>query len=122
MINSPLVKTAVFGNDPNVGRILMAVGDYAGNNGISIRPQDTSISICGYVVYRNGSFDLNAEKEDLVSRALKETMLKTAELGYPAHDRCVHIGIRVGAGPGYSEVIGSDLSYEYVRENADYRT
>ncbi|HOV63895.1 MAG TPA: bifunctional ornithine acetyltransferase/N-acetylglutamate synthase, partial [Spirochaetia bacterium] len=33
VVNSPLVKTAVFGNDPNVGRIISALGDYAGNSG-----------------------------------------------------------------------------------------
>jgi glutamate N-acetyltransferase/amino-acid N-acetyltransferase len=122
VINSPLVKTAVYGNDPNVGRILMALGDYAGNHDVPISPEKTTVTICGHPVYHHGAFDLSPEKESAVSMALQSAMLQTAELGYPSHDKSVTIDIDVGIGSGQSEVLGSDLSYEYVRENADYRT
>jgi glutamate N-acetyltransferase/amino-acid N-acetyltransferase len=122
VINSPLVKTAVFGNDPNVGRILMAVGDCTGRRGIPISPGKTEISIGNQVVFKAGRFLLDQKKEETVTDYLKQCSLKPEGKRFPEHERTVDIRIDLASGTGQATVLGSDLSYEYIRENADYRT
>ena len=122
IINSPLVKTAAFGNDPNVGRIIMAAGDFLGTSKIKVDPGDITISIGGEVVFENGSFALDAEKEKRIFNHMKEAELDPDKNRYPAHDRRIEIELDLGAGKESAAVLGSDLSYGYVRENADYRT
>jgi len=41
---------------------------------------------------------------------------------YPPHERCVEIGLDLGAGTASATVLGGDLTHEYVSENADYRS
>ncbi|MBN1649126.1 MAG: bifunctional ornithine acetyltransferase/N-acetylglutamate synthase [Spirochaetales bacterium] len=120
IINSPLVKTAVFGNDPNVGRVIMAIGDWAGNGGIDVDPLNVIVSLGGKTVFRKGVFDLGQKKEKELSAYLKACMLDTERKGYPEHDRTVELSVDLGLGKARAESIGSDLSYEYVRENAEY--
>jgi len=122
IINSPLVKTAVFGNDPNVGRILMAVGDSTGSAGIPVSPESVSVSIGGQAVFEAGEFKLDQEKEEIVAQYLKNRSLKPEGKRFPEHDRTVDIRIDMDLGRQQATVLGSDLSYEYIRENADYRT
>ncbi|MBN2051058.1 MAG: bifunctional ornithine acetyltransferase/N-acetylglutamate synthase, partial [Spirochaetales bacterium] len=122
VVNSPLVKTAVFGNDPNLGRIIMAVGSYAGNTGLALCPGDVSVSLGGVRVFHGGCFHLDKEREAELSAYLKNAALPEVSPGYPVHDRLVEIHIDLSSGKGTAEVLGSDLSYQYVRENADYRT
>lgn len=121
IINSPLVKTAVFGNDPNVGRIIMALGDFAGNNGFPFHSEVTKISIGEIPVFRDGVFLLNDEKEAMLNSYFQRCALGEAK-NYPPHERTVDITVDLNCGTGGGMVFGSDLSYEYVRENADYRT
>jgi len=100
--NSPLVKTAVFGNDPNWGRICCAAG-YAG---VAFDVNAFSLKLQGKTVMRNGlpaRFDRDALKE-----ALKK--------------KDVRIQIRVGSGKGRAEVWTCDLTYDYIKINADYTT
>lgn len=120
--NSPLVKTAVFGNDPNVGRVLSALGDYFGNHAIAVEPAELSFSIGGVEVYGRGSFSLGPEAEERLSAYMKSCQYTSGAEGYPAHERLVEVDIAVGRGEGAVTVIGSDLSYGYVKENADYRS
>ncbi len=122
VINSPLVKTAVFGNDPNVGRIIMAVGDFLGTSPTAIDPGMVTISIGGYPVFEKGSFLLNPEKERLMFNHMKQAQLDTDNCTYPAHAHRVEIALDLGTGNETAAVLGSDLSYGYVRENADYRS
>ncbi len=122
VINSLLVKTAIFGNDPNVGRIIMALGDFAGSGDPSFDLQTVEIDLGGYPVFRNGAFRLDEEKERVLSDYLKDCALDYETTGYPQHDRKVEITVRLGRGAGEAEVLGSDLSYGYVGVNADYRT
>ncbi|MDC7241961.1 MAG: bifunctional ornithine acetyltransferase/N-acetylglutamate synthase [Spirochaetales bacterium] len=122
LINSPLSKTAVFGNDPNVGRFVQAVGDYAGNHGLLLDEEKVSFTLGEETIFNRGRFELDSAKETRLSSYLKERALPTPSPGYPVHEMCVEIGIELGLGSGEAEVLGSDLSYEYVRENADYRT
>lgn len=125
--NSPLVKTAVYGNDPNVGRILSAVGDYLGNKNLQLDGKRLSIFIGGEMVFSQGVFHLDKEKEEILSGYLKERSQNPRVTGYPQHDRCVHIKIDLGeseqpAVSGGVHVYASDLGHEYVHENADYRS
>ena len=122
VINSPLVKTAVFGNDPNVGRIIMAAGDFLGTSGAKVDPGEVRISIGGHTLFEKGSFLLNPEKEELIYNHMKEAELDPENCRYPAHRHRVEIELDLGAGDKTAAVLGSDLSYGYVRENADYRT
>lgn len=99
---SLLVKTAVFGRDPNWGRILAA----AGRSGIAFAPDSCSLNLCGTWVLREGApvpFDAAA-----VSRAMAAKEWSCT--------------LRVGTGPGVATVWFSDLSNDYVRLNSEYST
>ncbi len=122
IVNSPLVKTAVFGNDPNVGRILAAIGDFLGNNYEELDLKKVSLKLGDTTVFSNGQFRLDFQTESKLSDYLKEAQFDPKSKGFPAHDRVVGIHAELGRGKAEAELTGSDLSYEYVRENADYRT
>ncbi len=125
VVNSPLVKTAVFGNDPNIGRILGAVGSaldhHDGNHTVSA--DNLSIAIAGTVVYRDKAFVIDATTETELSTAMKAAAMDPVLRGMPQIHGTVPVLLDFG-GPYTEEIriLGSDLSYEYVRENADYRT
>ncbi|MBN2657199.1 MAG: bifunctional ornithine acetyltransferase/N-acetylglutamate synthase [Spirochaetales bacterium] len=121
LINSPLTKAAVFGNDPNVGRFIQAMGDYYGNRDIVVDPESVTLELGGETIYRNGFFTLDEEKEVKLSNYMKDCSFINSE-GFPPHGRSVDLNITLKRGTGRSTVLGSDLTYEYVRENADYRT
>jgi glutamate N-acetyltransferase / amino-acid N-acetyltransferase len=101
--NSPLVKTAVHGGDPNWGRLVAA----AGRAGVPFELSRASVKIGGIVLFDNGQpYDRNAAR--------------AAE-----HLRGTEIDIEVDLGTGGSEhatIWTCDLSAEYVKINADYRT
>lgn len=120
--NSPLVKTAVYGNDPNVGRILSAVGDCAGNLGVDIRKEKLNIRIGEQTVFHDGVFDIDKEKELILSDYLSENSQNARIHGYPQNDHLVRIAIDLGEGSGCQRIYASDLGHEYVSENADYRS
>ncbi|MFP4151213.1 MAG: bifunctional ornithine acetyltransferase/N-acetylglutamate synthase [Alkalispirochaeta sp.] len=129
IVNSPLVKTAIYGNDPNVGRILAACGDalHHLDRDETIDPSTMSIAIFGEEVYRDGAFHLDGARERRLSEALIRASFDPAFSGCPQPSETVDIVIAFGdadrapAAPPV-RVLGSDLSYEYVRENADYRS
>ena len=120
--NSPLVKTAIYGNDPNVGRLLSAVGDYLGSAGVSADPRNVGIRVGGETVFADGAFRIDREKEVRLSDYLKSSAMNPRVTGYPQHQRCVEIAVDCGMGSADARVWGSDLSDQYVHENADYRT
>ena len=100
--NSNLVKTAVFGRDPNWGRILCAVG----YSGVEIDPNRVRVELCGAPIYGEGA-GIEFDK-----KALIEAM--------GAAD--IPIEIELGRGDSKAEIYTCDLSYEYVRINAEYTT
>lgn len=122
VVNSPLVKTAVFGNDPNVGRLISSLGDEYGNRGIFLDPQKVTVSLGQRVVFTDGAFALDGESERYLSRYLKSRQLNPTAARYPEHEKCVEIDISLGLGNGSATVVGADLTYDYVKENADYRS
>jgi glutamate N-acetyltransferase/amino-acid N-acetyltransferase len=101
--DSPLVKTAVTGCDPNWGRIVSAAG-YAG---IPFDPAEVDLSLNGTLLYKQGSpvpFDAPA-----VSAGMRDQFE-------------VQVGLSVGSGPGKCRFFTSDLTTEYIRINAEYHT
>jgi len=101
LVNSPLVKTMVFGADPNVGRILMAVGKCFD---CTVPPDRTDAAINGYPVVRAGE---RLDFDDAVVRAALATEVVTLE-------------VSVGAGDGSATAYGCDLTPGYIEENAAY--
>lgn len=101
--DSPLVKTAIAGADPNWGRIVSAVG-YAG---VDFDPLDVELTVNGYLLYRHGapvSFDAKT-----VSQAIRER-------------RDTSVVLKLTAGDASVRFWTTDLTAEYVRLNADYTT
>ena len=126
--NGPLVKTAVYGNDPNVGRIAGAVGDYLGSRPDlrHVGARDLTISLGDRQVFAGGVFTLGPALERDLSDYLASCTCDSSG-GFPPHDRVVRIGIRIAGGaperePRTVRALAADLGYEYVRENADYRS
>jgi len=100
---SSLVKTALFGQDPNWGRIIAAVG-YAG---IPFNPDKVQISLNGSVLFNNG---------EPANGALQSTLRKKMR------SKNISIIIDLKSGIHSGEVYTCDLSYDYVRINAEYTT
>ncbi len=100
--NSPLVKTAFFGCDPNVGRILMA----AGSSGAAVESDKLTLSIGGIRVAARG--------------ALITAALSAAQEKMRAREFAVTLDLRIGA--ARATILTCDLSYDYVRINAEYTT
>jgi glutamate N-acetyltransferase / amino-acid N-acetyltransferase len=132
VVNSPLLKAAVNGNDPNVGRLLCAVGKVAGAEGIPLDPARVVMRVGGEVVLQGGAMRLDPATEQRLVAHMKGAELyasaPTADhafkppVDYPPHERCVEIAIDLGMGGASATVLGADLSHEYVTENADYRS
>ena len=131
--NSPLLKAAVNGNDPNVGRLLCAVGKHAGAAGLPLDPTKVRMKVGGEVVLEAGAMRLDPEKERRLVLHMKGAELYASApapdgvtfkppVDYPAHERRVEIEIDLAVGPSSCAVLGADLSHEYVTENADYRS
>ena len=101
--NSPLVKTAIAGEDPNWGRIVMAVGK-AGEKADRDR---LSIAIGGIPITENGQL-MPGFDEAPVAKHMK--------------GREIDIGVDVGVGRGRATVWTCDLTHGYITINADYRS
>jgi glutamate N-acetyltransferase/amino-acid N-acetyltransferase len=123
IVNSPLFKCAVSGNDPNTGRLAAAIGSYMGKYMPDSDLSKISLSLGGRCIFSKGKFVLEG---DTVEKELSAHM-KNAEYGdstdFPPHQRFVEIGVDFGdVGTTSVSVLGSDLTGEYVVINADYRS
>jgi glutamate N-acetyltransferase/amino-acid N-acetyltransferase len=99
---SPLVKTAAFGRDPNWGRVLAAAGSAPFNGGFAqLDPNLLSVAFNGMTVFADGG-----------------PLGVTPDLAGPS----CKIELDVGIGGGRASYLASDLTYEYVRVNAEYTT
>lgn len=102
---SPLVKTAVHGADPNWGRLAMAVG----KSGAAVRPELLTVSVGKVCVFKAGlPTTLTAQDRSALAKAMAE--------------REVLFTIDLGLGDSHCEWLGCDLSREYIRINAEYTT
>lgn len=98
IINSPLVKTAIYKGDPNWGRIMMAIGK---TPGVAVKPERIKIR-WGGKSYSNDQL-----------KALSTYLQENEEL---------HLEVSMGTGKGESTVYGCDYTEEYVKINAYYTT
>lgn len=101
VVNSPLIKTMVHGADPNVGRILMAIGKCFD---CTIVPAKTAASVNGFEVVKHGA---RVAFDDALARAALST-------------GTIDIVIELGVGPASATAYGCDLSKGYIEENAAY--
>jgi len=99
---SPLCKTAWFGGDPNWGRIVCA----AGYCGVQLNPEDVDLDYNGVPIVRGG-LDAGTPESG------QEEAMKGPEL---------RIDLKVGTGQGKFTIWTCDLTYDYVKINADYHT
>ena len=101
--NSPLVKTAITGEDPNWGRIAMAIG----KSGASINVEKLSISIGHYFILKNGKLVENYNEKNVSEYMKNENIEITVNLSNGSKDFTTYT---------------MDLSKEYIDINSDYRS
>ena len=132
IVNGPLFKCAVAGNDPNVGRLIQAIGKHVGAHAPGTDLSKLSARMGGVEIFANGVFQLDPGKEATLVAHLKNAELYqsapakdgvfAAPIDYPPHERAVELEIDIGNGGASATVLGGDLTHEYVSENADYRS
>jgi len=102
--DSLLVKTAIFGEDPNWGRIASTVGA----SGVVCTEEDLTISFENVTVYKRGEILFDNEQEANAAKIMKRDEFS--------------INCDLGIGDGNFTAFGCDLGHDYVSINADYRT
>ncbi len=102
--HSPLVKTALFASDPNWGRILAVIGR-AGLDRLEINKVDVYVNDVAFVV--------NGERADTYTEESGQAVMAPEE---------IHLKICLGSGNARGLVWTTDLSYDYVKINAEYRS
>jgi glutamate N-acetyltransferase/amino-acid N-acetyltransferase len=133
VVNAPLFKCAVAGNDPNVGRLVQAVGKHVGSLARDTDLSQLRMTVGGVEIFSVGVFRLNPLKEsemvahlraaELYQSAPPKDGVFTPPVDFPPHELCVEINIDLRRPAGASAtVLGADLTHEYVSENADYRS
>lgn len=132
IVNGPLFKCAVAGNDPNVGRLIQAIGKYVGAHAAGTDLSNLSARMGGIEIFGRGVFQLNPDKENALVAHLRGAELYPSgtpkdgvfapPIDFPPHERCVELEIDIGNGAASATVLGGDLTHEYVSENADYRS
>jgi acetylglutamate kinase len=101
-----LVKAGIFGGDPSWGRILAALGARIGARDFALDPADVTLDIQGVRVYENGR-PVGFDKDDLSAR------MRQAEIA-------VRLDLKKGAHK--ARALGCDLTFDYVKINAEYYT
>jgi len=101
IVNSPLIKTMVHGSDPNVGRILMAVGKCVECH---VHPATIDAWINGHAVVKSG------ERADFVDATVRATL----------QEEIIELVVSLGVGEATATAFGCDLSTGYITENAAY--
>jgi acetylglutamate kinase len=99
-----LVKAGLFGGDPSWGRILAALGARIGARGLALDPAGVALDVQGIRVYERGAVTA-FDKDDLNGRMQK------AEIA---------VRLDLGLGKESARALGCDLSYDYVKINAEY--
>ncbi len=100
--NSNLVKTAIFGRDPNWGRILCA----AGYSGVDLDPNRVKVSMAGVPIFAHGGPVLFDHGKAIEALSAKDVLIE----------------VDLGEGTESAEAYTCDFSYEYVKINAEYTT
>lgn len=100
---SPLVKTAFYGADPNWGRIMAALG----RSGAAFDPSKVSISVNGLTLVKNGVRNTAVTEKEAVKK------MQSSE---------ITLAIDLREGQGAARILSGDLTPEYIRINASYRS
>lgn len=114
---SMLFKSAVFGHDPNWGRIAAA----AGRAGVLFDQEQLRIKLGDFVLMERGQ-PLDYDKAAASAYLKQQVNLSLLAGGGQSVDNPVIVEVSVGAGPGSGRAWGCDLSYDYVKINAEYTT
>jgi glutamate N-acetyltransferase/amino-acid N-acetyltransferase len=120
IVGSSLVKSAIFGRDPNWGRIAAA----AGRAGVPFDQANLRVQLGDILLMKDGqplSFDRQAASDYLTQTAADSTVERDGQV----LQRCdcpVAIAVDLGTGSGSGKAWGCDLSYDYVKINAEYTT
>ncbi len=101
--HSPLVKTAVFAGDPNWGRILMALG----RSGVELKVSEVCLFLDDYCLFEKGGVAKGYSEQRAAD------IMRSPEYS---------IRVLLGQGKASANIWTSDLSYEYVRINSEYRS
>jgi len=152
-----LLATAIAGNDPNVGRLLAAVGKHIGHlnansssqtrvlgggGGVwnNFNPERLRLVMGDREIFSGGRFRLDPDTEIYLQEYMERQMLysykETKEGGkeggreydfsprvtHPRHERCVDLEVHCGCGDEGAVILGGDLTYGYIQEDADYRS
>ena len=104
VVGSNLVKASIFGADPNWGRVLAAVGARVGTRKWPIDPTQASVSVQGTCVYGDG----------------EPTTVDAAALRAKMREPHVVVVVALTEGSDAATAYGCDMSYDYVKVNADY--
>ncbi|MCQ6281156.1 bifunctional ornithine acetyltransferase/N-acetylglutamate synthase [Bacillus sp. EB600] len=102
IISSNLVKTAIYGTDPNWGRIISAIG----YSGVPVEPNAIKVSIGSFLVFESG---------------LPCPIIESEVKEYLEHDT-IQILVELNQGNHSATAWGCDLTYDYIKINASYRT
>jgi len=102
--NSLLVKTALFGEDPNWGRIASTIGA----SGVDCDDETLTIHYDDLLIYSHAFRELDKVREEKAYAIMKQDTFK--------------VTCDLGLGDAHYTSYGCDLSYEYVKINAEYRT
>lgn len=108
---SSLTKSAIFGRDPNWGRIAGA----AGRAGVTFNQDDLQIKLGDFLMMDHG-------QPQAFDRSAANAYLQAKAAGAYLKDDTVLISVSVGSGSGSGVAWGCDLSYDYVKINAEYTT
>ncbi|MEP3247101.1 MAG: bifunctional glutamate N-acetyltransferase/amino-acid acetyltransferase ArgJ [Sneathiella sp.] len=101
--NSPLVKTAIAGEDANWGRVIMAIG----KSGEQADRDNIALKICGVQIARNGAADPDYREEQVAPHMKGKN---------------ITIDVDVAVGDGHAHAWTCDLTHGYIEINADYRS
>ncbi|MBL8993877.1 MAG: bifunctional ornithine acetyltransferase/N-acetylglutamate synthase, partial [Spirochaetia bacterium] len=101
--SSLLFKTAVFGGDPNYGRILVALG----NAGLGLRPEKTEVSFAKIPLFQK-----NKVQEKNIPKAA----------AYLKDNKHIEVNVDLGRGTHSASAWTCDISYDYVKINGEYTT
>ena len=136
IVNTPLIKKTITGNDTKVGRLIRTIGGHVGGQttipAAALDLSRLTARMGGIEIFADGAFRLDPQKEtalvahlraaELYASAPPKDGVFTPPINYPPHERCVEIELDLASGSGECTVYGGDLTHEYVSENADYRS
>jgi glutamate N-acetyltransferase/amino-acid N-acetyltransferase len=121
VVNSPLTKSAISGNDPNIGRIVGSMGRLIDNVDWSI----VNVKLGQHYIFVQGKIiDWDIKIENEMTEYLKNCQIYEDQNkpAYPVHDNSVVIEIELNQGENDVTIIGGDLTIDYVKINGNYRS